>query len=60
MFTAVNCKVRRLAVALSYLYLRFECTNAINPNIEPKPRLIVTINHDNMLMDSRIPENARS
>jgi hypothetical protein len=41
-FEAVSCKVRRLAVVLYYLELRVECIGAINPNIQSKPRLIVT------------------
>jgi hypothetical protein len=49
-FAAVNCKVRRLAVALYYLLLRVECISAIYPNIQSKPRLIVTPTRNSILI----------
>jgi hypothetical protein len=45
---AMNCKVRRIVIALYYLKLRVECISAINPNIQSKPRLAVTNTHGNI------------
>jgi hypothetical protein len=43
-FTEENCKVRGLAVALYDLQLRVERIDAINANIQSKPRLIRVFN----------------